>query len=122
MKPRRWFRFTLRTLFVVLTLFGVWLGVQVKWLRERHAFLQRAQGYSEWDDGLTNHAPGLLWIFGERGVCSIGAPPSDSATLERLFPEAVQLEILVCPTDRPRSTPPVAYVGRPFMQQEQPQY
>ena len=36
MKPRRnLFRFSLRTLFVLLTLFGVWLGMQVKWVRDR---------------------------------------------------------------------------------------
>jgi len=35
--PRRWFRFSLRTLFVVLTILGVWLGVQVKWIKDRHA-------------------------------------------------------------------------------------
>ena len=32
---RRWFRYSLRTLFVVLTVFCVWLGVQVKWIRDR---------------------------------------------------------------------------------------
>ena len=38
MKPRRrWFRFSLRTLFVLLTLFGIWLGIQVKWVRDRQA-------------------------------------------------------------------------------------
>ena len=38
-KPnRRWFRFNLRTLFVVVTLFGlvgVWMANQMKWIRDR---------------------------------------------------------------------------------------
>jgi len=33
---RRWFRFSLRTLFLLVTVFGVWLGVQVKWIQDRH--------------------------------------------------------------------------------------
>ena len=36
---RRWPRFTLRTLFVVVTMFGVWLGWNVKQVRERERFL-----------------------------------------------------------------------------------
>ena len=39
MKPRRWFRFTLRTLFVLLTFFGVWLGWNLHQVREREAIL-----------------------------------------------------------------------------------
>ena len=35
-KPRRrWFRFSLRTFFILITIFGVWLGVQAKWVRDR---------------------------------------------------------------------------------------
>jgi hypothetical protein len=38
-KPRRcrWFRFSLRTLFLLVTLLGVFLGVQVQWVRDRRA-------------------------------------------------------------------------------------
>jgi hypothetical protein len=32
---RRWFRYSLRTLFVVVTVFGVWLGFQLKTVRDR---------------------------------------------------------------------------------------
>ena len=39
-KPkRRWFSFSLRTMFVVVTIFGVWLGWQLKIVRERKAVL-----------------------------------------------------------------------------------
>ncbi len=38
---RRWFTFSLRTGFVLLTLFCVWLGVQVKWIHDRHEALHK---------------------------------------------------------------------------------
>ncbi len=34
---RRWFRFSLRTMFVLVTLLGVWLGWQMKIVRDRQA-------------------------------------------------------------------------------------
>jgi len=39
---RRMFRFafSLRTLFVVVTIFGVWLGYQLNWVNQRRAFLE----------------------------------------------------------------------------------
>jgi protein-S-isoprenylcysteine O-methyltransferase Ste14 len=33
--PRRWFRFSLRTLFVVVTLVGLWLGYYLNWMQQR---------------------------------------------------------------------------------------
>ena len=39
MTNRRWFRFSLRTLFVVVTLFGVWLGWQRHIVQERKALI-----------------------------------------------------------------------------------
>jgi hypothetical protein len=36
---RRWFQFGLRTMFVALTLFAVWLGWELKCIRERRAFI-----------------------------------------------------------------------------------
>ena len=36
---RRWFQWSLRTLFVVMALFGCWLGYEVNWIRERHTWL-----------------------------------------------------------------------------------
>jgi hypothetical protein len=32
---RRWFQFSLRTVFILMTILGIWLGIQVKWLRDR---------------------------------------------------------------------------------------
>jgi len=33
--PGRWFRFSLRTMFVVVTAFGLWLGLEVRDARQR---------------------------------------------------------------------------------------
>jgi len=32
---RRWFRFSLRTLLVAITLFGLWLGYYINWIHQR---------------------------------------------------------------------------------------
>ena len=37
---RRWFSYSLRTLLAVVTLLCVWLAVQIKWIRDRHAALE----------------------------------------------------------------------------------
>ena len=37
---RRWFRFSLRTLFVLIAIFGCWLGWQAHIVRERRELLQ----------------------------------------------------------------------------------
>ncbi len=65
---RRWFRFSLRTGFVLLTLFCVWLGVQVKWIRDRK---EAANGLFA-----THNAPGSV-LFGE-----YAAPPWSIRVLE----------------------------------------
>ena len=41
MKSRRWFHVSLRTLFVLLTLFGVWLGWQVRIVQHRLVMLEQ---------------------------------------------------------------------------------
>ncbi len=38
---RRWFRFSLRTLFVVVTVLGVWLGMRANSVHRRDEFLMR---------------------------------------------------------------------------------
>ena len=40
-KPkRRWFQFSLRTLFVVVTVFGVWFGLEIRHIRQRADMLK----------------------------------------------------------------------------------
>jgi hypothetical protein len=107
---RRLFRFSLRTLFVVVTVFCVWLGYNLNWLRQRRAVIQDSQSIQLIME--PRSAPGLLWVFGEQGYqqliphyyTSAWDPPFSPADLRELrlerqrlralFPEAenVQLE------------------------------
>jgi hypothetical protein len=97
--PRRWFRlaFSLRTLFVVVTVFGCWLGYSLNWIKQRHAALS-----SEFAGRLMTdpndrffpgpvRAPGFLWVFGEEGVSVVltsNATDDQRSEVQRLFPEA----------------------------------
>ena len=92
-KPRRWFRFSLRTFFVLLTLFGVWLGMQMKWIRDRHEAIR----WLEARGGSVEHgraAPLSLAMLGENGVEVLCIPRTTDdyvekgVELENLFPEA----------------------------------
>ena len=69
---RRWFQFSLRTLFVVVTVFGCWLGYELNWLRERHLLVESGEAavYST-NQGTRPTAPSLLWLFGEEGAGQI---------------------------------------------------
>ncbi len=40
---RRWLRFSLRTLFVVVTVLGCWLGWDLKWVNDRQRALLRVE-------------------------------------------------------------------------------
>jgi hypothetical protein len=114
---RRWFRFSLRTMFVVVTLVGCWLGYELHWLRQRRAFIAHEtairDAQKEWWSTIAltaapgkspPWAPGGLWLFGEPGysfvyfISDSGTPPESRtltandrdrlATARRLFPEA----------------------------------
>ena len=106
MKPRRWLRFSLRTLFVLVTVVCVWLGYQLNWIRERRKYLEEHPGVvrepSPQDNVAT--APNLLWLLPESGVTRLHVQspgffdeadyhhdnPSLEATRAReLFPEAI---------------------------------
>ena len=106
MKPRRWFRFSLRTFFGLTTLLAVWLGVQVKWIRDREAALTWIQGTERsdwsayWSDGVyevrNRQAPWSIRWLGAQGVARIGIFDLKHSrySIERmkaLFPEAIQV-------------------------------
>src|SRR5262249_2090428 len=95
---RRWFRYSLRTFFVLLTIFGVWLGVQVKWMRDRQ---QAVEHYSTrgvvlfWPALPANiqKAPWPIRLLGEKAAISRmaflrGVTDGECNRLQRLFPEA----------------------------------
>jgi len=86
---RRWFRYSLRTFFVLLTMLCVWLGVQVKWISDRHEAVR--------DDpdafvDIETKAPWSIRLLGERGQFAIvvgsGHSEEEYSRLKSLFPEA----------------------------------
>jgi hypothetical protein len=96
--PRRWFQFSLRTMFAGMILasvvFGWWVHTSREWIKQRNE--AKAQyTFSFWDDVSDTEArpraPGGLWLFGERGFarlwCLDGNPDTVKAA-QRLFPEA----------------------------------
>lgn len=118
--PNRRWSFSLRTLFVLVTLLACWLAYQVNWIRQRHMLLDQQKVLAEeWDRRhqkqwayatLTVNAPtapGLLWLFGEEGFGEIplilvekdpGHPvdeASEMRTASRLFPEATLIDVKV---------------------------
>jgi hypothetical protein len=82
------FRFTLRSLFVIVTLVAVWLGWSLNWIRQRREFLRDDHA---WRVGESIRAPALLWLLGEDGVEEvwlIGEKLAAKDEARRLFPEA----------------------------------
>src|SRR4051794_1559792 len=95
-KPkRRWYQFSLRTFFVLVTIFcvgfGYWVHWSQEWIRQRR----------EWRDAhpdsiylrtlITKQdvAPPLgLGLFGERGAVFIWCQKDDVESIRRLYPEA----------------------------------
>jgi hypothetical protein len=89
-KPkRRWFRFGLRTLFVLVTIVGVcagWVAYQLNWIRQRHEFLGRPPNgiYANNNSEL----PWSLKLFGEKAMMGVYTPDATKQEAEKLFPEA----------------------------------
>jgi hypothetical protein len=122
---RRWSRWSLRTLFAVVTLFGILLGYELNWLHQRHQMIAKHQLRMKKWQGLEpefrdleekvavfstvpRSGPGLLWIFGERAVISLKLLDSvdegggfycsrDTKASERLFPEAAIFTFIIDP-------------------------
>jgi hypothetical protein len=111
--PRgRWFQLSLRTMFACVTVAAIGLAELVyglKWIGERHAYTDNlgSHGYIVVgsDEG---SAPGLLWLFGERGfdqlrISFIGDPDEDHLTpnqrhslqrIRELYPEADIIKVI----------------------------
>ncbi len=90
-RPRR-FRFSLRLLFLVVTVVCAVLSWQLKLAHQRRAFLARNEvtDYSDAQAKPTTRpmAPGLLWLVGERGVSRLVVVAPQYEEARRLFPEA----------------------------------
>jgi hypothetical protein len=107
-KPkRRWYQFSLRTMFVAVTLaciamaFAVrWVQHSREWIRQRDGalgenFVQRTLPDKESDRPL---APSGLWLLGAKGEPEIECPPEKRERMQRLFPEA---RVWVLASDKP---------------------
>jgi hypothetical protein len=132
---RRWFRFSLRTLFMVVTVFGCWLGWQVSIVRERKSLLRSLESrasdsydpytliftYPRSVDGSRLRSkikwlpkegsiPWFRRLLGDEPVGSLGLP-SDMPEQERrhirqAFPEAIISDDNQGPSDQPATTHP----------------
>jgi hypothetical protein len=104
---RRWFRFSLRTMFVLVTVFCVWLGYSGKWVKQRREFIKAHPNCRAPIPAgkVLPSAPSLLWIWGEKGEFEIYVqspgfaneknkdyhhknPPREAVEARELFPEA----------------------------------
>jgi hypothetical protein len=90
-KPKRhWFSFSLRTLFVLVTIIGVgaaWVTYQLDWIRDRHKFLQN-WGVVVLAEIPKSETAWNFWLFGERQVARLSVPLPLRSSASRLFPEA----------------------------------
>ena len=77
-RNRRYFQFSLRTLFALMTILCVWLGYQLNWIRERHKALEELQQSRVVFDTY-KPAPWSIRLI-ERGV------PSPSTRMLRTMP------------------------------------
>jgi hypothetical protein len=93
---RRWFRFSLRTMFVLVTVLCIWLGHSLTWIRQRHAVFHRHHpplGMSR--NGIRTdyaNAPWSIRLLGEPGAVAIllkrGTNAAERERIQELFPEA----------------------------------
>jgi len=94
-RPERWPQFRLMTFFVLVTLLGIalsWVGVQLKWIHDRHEAHKWgifSEGTGTWSQPL---APWSIRIFGENGVeiIYLKGPRARAChpRLTELFPES----------------------------------
>lgn len=100
--PRRWFRFSLRTLFVVVTVFAVWLGWELSFIKERKASIRLIRDkygsvYTSSDLAdrpVTDLVSIPFWrrMLGDEAVQMVRLTPAfsdnDLRNVQRIFPEA----------------------------------
>jgi hypothetical protein len=95
---RPWFRFSLRSFFVLLTIFAIWLGVHVKWIKDRHEAMTWMKTHPSSAYVAVRlrqvNAPWSIRLFGEDGVETICVDlqtdegRAKASELAHLFPEA----------------------------------
>jgi len=103
---RRWYQFSLRTFFVLVTLvcagFGYWVHWSREWVRQRHEVLDLFLAHDATRNAERPWAPGGLWLFGEKGVSSIyfddeldvsDGKERNFGEVTRLFPELESVSV-----------------------------
>ena len=97
-------RYTLRLMLVVTAIVAIVAWRQTDWLRQRREAIEAGLAVTESTQVLPQpHAPGLLWLFGEKGYALIGIshfPGGNAADRDRLmalFPEAHTLDAFPTP-------------------------
>lgn len=88
----RWFRFSLRTLFVVVTVFACWLGWQIHLVQSRRAFHGEAHCFQTSNIDIYPPPPGIpfyrRWL-GDKEIQRIDlVHESQQERAKALFPEA----------------------------------
>lgn len=85
-------RFSLRTLFVLVTIAGIcsgWVAYQLNWIRQRHEFLNSREVQTDTDImTLPGRLSWSLRILGEPAHGSVVVEPEYMQEAARLFPEA----------------------------------
>jgi hypothetical protein len=102
--PKRWFHWSLRTMFVVVTVLCLWMGYQLNWIRQRNHALTSGDvvvdgdPFSFFGPNREVKSPSLLWLFGERGYGRLSmplvTPPVDEGQLELTGVDAAEAERL----------------------------
>ena len=122
--PKRYrFRFSLKWLFVAMTVIAIGPAYQLNWIRQRRDALSggKFSGKTVLTDAnpllpKTVSAPGWLWLYGEPGYVGIGMAiperpphyemtPAEKAEFNRvgkLFPETVQNYVNLLPPEYTR--------------------
>jgi hypothetical protein len=96
--PKRWFRWSLRTMFVVVTVLGAMIGYELNWIRDRHRALSNGEVSiiacgSMYVPHIPYPPPWHLRVLGETQVSSFGlvvepeTTDGELARLRGLFPE-----------------------------------
>jgi hypothetical protein len=99
--PRRWLRFSLRTMFVLVTAVALWLGWELNIVRQRRAALDELgnnQAVHVFTDIQLDTSEGrvgvpkLRMLLGDQPVALIrfdaGQPESELSRVKELFPES----------------------------------
>jgi hypothetical protein len=91
---RRWSRFSLQSVFVLIGVASVpmgWAAYQLNWIRERHEFITNHSKHPHNPPPpvrLDAQFPWALQLFGEKPVSRLWVASSDGEMEEQLFPEA----------------------------------